>query len=224
MNKAINFERWSDIKSYEGMYLISDHGRVLSLSRKIKRKCGDYISKTFELKQSMSTTGYYKVDLKRNGIREIFKVHRLVATYFVANPYEYGQVNHIDGNPLNNHFSNLEWVTQQQNAQHAVMVGLKSAFDIDKSSLEYLHKQRGMNAKEIGELFGLSSAPILKKLKEYGIEVVNQNRYGLTEKFIADELEKGRTQKDIAKEVGCDPSLISHYKSRIEKGESIYAQ
>ena len=57
----------------------------------------------------------------------LVKVHRAVAFMFVDNPYNKEQVNHIDGNKLNNQSDNLEWVTSQENLKHAVKLGLKNS-------------------------------------------------------------------------------------------------
>lgn len=54
------------------------------------------------------------------------KVHREVALAFIPNPYNLPEVNHIDGDKHNNHVSNLEWVTHQQNVQHSFDTGLKT--------------------------------------------------------------------------------------------------
>ena len=66
-----------------------------------------------------SGKGYWYVDLYNNGLRKRQFIHRLVADAFIANPDNKPFVNHIDGNPANNHISNLEWCTIQYNTQHA---------------------------------------------------------------------------------------------------------
>ena len=66
------------------------------------------------------THGAYKaIVVYRNGKRQIYYVHRLVASAFISNPYQKPYVNHIDGNPANNNVNNLEWVTNSENLKHA---------------------------------------------------------------------------------------------------------
>lgn len=69
---------------------------------------------------------YLQVSLWKNNQGKNFYVHRLVAEAHIPNPYKLPSVNHKDGNRLNNHVSNLEWVTSSENAQHAVDTGLKT--------------------------------------------------------------------------------------------------
>lgn len=69
-------------------------------------------------------TGYYLVTLVHEGKRRNAFVHRMVAVFFIDNPENKPQVNHIDGNKQNNSINNLEWVTPQENARHAVELGL----------------------------------------------------------------------------------------------------
>ena len=99
---------------WEENYLVSDDGRVFSL-----------ISNR-ELKPYAKSRGYgykrrdYTVSITHNGKHRHPKISRMVAMAFIPNPLNKEQVNHIDGNPLNNHVSNLEWTTDQENRQHAV--------------------------------------------------------------------------------------------------------
>ena len=108
-------EIWKDIKGYEGLYQISNLGRVKSLPRQ-KTKGG--ILKQF-------STEYLVVSMVENGKIKKIKVHRLVAETFIPNPNNLPQVNHIDGNKFNNNMNNLEWVTSKENIIHANIMGLK---------------------------------------------------------------------------------------------------
>lgn len=224
MNKVIVEEQWKDIKGYEGLYLISNRGRVLSLYQYKKNGDSGYFINTRELKKSMTTTGYEKVELSKNGKKKSHKIHRLVAKHFVANPFNREVVNHIDGDYLNNNADNLEWCTTAENCLHAIDEGLKGTFDIDKNSLEYLYYEKNMTPIEIGEIFGLTRTPIDKKLKQYGIEKRPATIYQIKEKWLIEQFKNGLTNKEIAESLGCDASLISKYKSRIEKGGGIYAK
>lgn len=96
-------------------YMISDHGRVLSLKRKVK----------VILRSEILAKGYETIQLQQKGIVVLHCVHRLVAKAFIPNPEHLPQINHIDGNTMNNHVSNLEWCDAYTNAMHAVRTGLR---------------------------------------------------------------------------------------------------
>lgn len=95
-------EIWRDILGYEGLYQVSNEGRVRSLN----------YNKTKQIKiikPFISRCGYLIVLFSMNGKRKHFQVHRLVAEAFIPNPNNYPQVNHKDENPENNRVENLEW-------------------------------------------------------------------------------------------------------------------
>lgn len=100
-------------------YIIYDNGVIEAVSTK---KC--------LIRPSLTIDGYPQVNLitrlAKNGYRHSIKVHRLVALAFIENPHGYIEVNHIDGNKLNNHYSNLEWCTRSQNIRHCHKLGLRS--------------------------------------------------------------------------------------------------
>lgn len=97
-------EVWRDIDGYDGKYMISSWGRV---------KSARGILQPYE-----NHKGYLKIGLFKNGTCEKYRVHRLVAKAFILNPRGLPEVNHIDGNKHNNSFTNLEWVSGEQNRAH----------------------------------------------------------------------------------------------------------
>ena len=111
-------EVWRDIEGYEGLYQVSDQGRVKSLERKVPRGNGEQTVKERILKPGMDRGGYLIVDLCDGGKRKHFKVHRLVCQAFHDNPENKPCVNHIDENKTNNAASNLEWSTAKENCNH----------------------------------------------------------------------------------------------------------
>lgn len=102
-------EIWKDIDGYKGKYQISNLGRVKSL------KC----NRERILKFTTMHKGYHAVSFDNYKNRKTFRVHRLVAQAFIPNPKNKPQVNHIDGNKLNNSINNLEWVSPAENIKHA---------------------------------------------------------------------------------------------------------
>lgn len=108
-------EIWKDIKGYEGLYQVSNEGRIKSVDRTIETSNTTRHYKGKIIKQHLSTTKYWYVDLYNNGIRCRYKIHRLVATAFVENPNNYNVVDHINGNRNCNKAENLRWCSQQQN-------------------------------------------------------------------------------------------------------------
>ena len=115
-------EIWKDIVGYEGFYLVSNLGNVKSIDRYVKHNYGDLsrrIQKGGNRNLIFNSDKYYCVSLGKNGKSKTFTVHRLVAIAFLENPLNLAIVNHKDGIKTNNHYTNLEWCTAQQNTQHA---------------------------------------------------------------------------------------------------------
>lgn len=122
---------WKAVKGYEGLYEVSESGLVKSLDRYIVGKDG--VKKRFkgrELFQTITKTderGHLPrayVQLWKNNKVKLLSVHKIVATAFISNPKGKPCINHIDGNPLNNHYTNLEWSTYSENQKHAYKNGL----------------------------------------------------------------------------------------------------
>jgi hypothetical protein len=108
-------EIWKDITGYEGLYQVSNFGNVISFKREG--------SKGGLLKPILSNQ-YYSVNLWKNGTVKMVRLHRLVCNEFKDNADCKTQINHIDGNKLNNSESNLEFVSPSENMKHAYSIGL----------------------------------------------------------------------------------------------------
>ncbi|MEK4581840.1 NUMOD4 domain-containing protein [Bacillus sp. FSL R12-0074] len=121
-------EEWRDIEGYEGfegMYQVSNLGRVRSMKREFIRSNGRvYNREGVILKPMVNHKGYLIVDLRNRGKRKGGFVHRLVAKAFIPNIECKPQVNHINGNKQDNNVNNLEWCTNGENALHAYRTGL----------------------------------------------------------------------------------------------------
>lgn len=118
-------ELYRPIKGYEGLYEVSNHGNVRSLSRMTKGRWGSMkTSPGRQLKLNKHQLGYLRVDLSKDGKSKHNLAHRLVAEAFIPNPDNKKAVNHIDGDKENNRVENLEWCTYKENTQHALANGL----------------------------------------------------------------------------------------------------
>ena len=112
-------EEWRDVVGYEGLYQVSNQGRVKSLERKVPHcSGGERIQKERILKQATTYNGYLLVSLCAGGKPKKVTVHRLVCEAFHKNHENKPCVNHIDENKTNNAASNLEWCTYEENNNH----------------------------------------------------------------------------------------------------------
>lgn len=138
-------EEWKDIKGYEGLYQVSNLGRIKSLSRNN--------TKGKILKLTKDKRGYYFVTLSKNNVVEKVMIHRVVAKIFLLNTENKSQVNHIDGNKTNNCVENLEWCTPKENIRHAWDNGLC------RMTINHIN-----SAKKIGKINGSLGK---KKINQY---------------------------------------------------------
>lgn len=112
-------EEWRDIKGYEGLYQVSNYGRVKSLNYNHTGEERILKPARFAMKSGNS---YYKVKLCKDGKTNNKRVHVLVAEAFIPNPDNLPEVNHKDENGLNNRVDNLEWCTRKYNINYGTAI------------------------------------------------------------------------------------------------------
>ena len=171
-------EEWRDIKDYEGVYKVSDAGRIKSLERTLPR--GRYNTTKVWKERIISQqirNGYCVVYLNKKGKNKTFQVSRLVASAFVDGEEDKLIVNHIDEDKLNNVASNLEWCTQHENVNH---------------SIERLRNSRRSNT---GERY----ISFCKKSKMFVLQIRRSEKSELTfyHKSTYKTLEEAKKQKDL---------------------------
>lgn len=160
-------EIWKDIIGYEGIYKISNTG-------KIKNKYG------FILANRMKSTKYYGLILyKNNKIKNVY-VHRLIAIHFIPNPENKKCVNHINGIKSDYRIENLEWCTYKENSEHAKKNNLL------KPATEFQLPQTKISNKQVFE--------IRKRLSNGEMGRSLSKEYGVSEQTICD-IKKFRTRK-----------------------------
>ncbi|MFA6989827.1 MAG: NUMOD4 domain-containing protein [Candidatus Gastranaerophilaceae bacterium] len=118
-------EIWKDIEGYEGVYQVSNLGRVKSLNRLVDGRNG-HLKKIKEriLKPTTGSQEYVRVSLYLRSKIYVIEIHRLVGLHFIPNPENKPEINHKDGIKAHCYESNLEWCTQIENSQHAWRTGL----------------------------------------------------------------------------------------------------
>lgn len=153
-------EIWRDIPNYEGLYQVSNLGRIKALTRRVdKGKC----HRTWEehvLKYGLDKKGYLRTNLAKNGINKTIKIHRIVAEVFVPNIQNKPQVNHINGVKSDNRACNLEWVSNGENQKHAFKLGLLNdrsgennvSAKLTWNDVEFIRKNYKPRDKEFGTI------------------------------------------------------------------------
>lgn len=120
-------EEWRDVIGYEGYYMVSSFGRILSLPRIINNHTGYRVSKHRILSPRLNSGGYYQVAFCINKTLKQPHIHKLVAEAFIPNPNNYPQVDHIDCNKRNNTVANLKWCTQSMNNNNPITKARRKA-------------------------------------------------------------------------------------------------
>lgn len=151
------------IEGYD-RYYVSEEGEIHSLYENGKSKI---------LSKRINKSGYYYVNLSKNGKYKSKSIHKLVAEYFLENPNGFNIVNHKDTNKLNNHKNNLEFTTLSGNSKHAFENGLIKINKGEDCNLSKLTRDKVLEIKslkskmthrEIGERFNISRSNITQIL------------------------------------------------------------
>jgi len=157
-------EQWKWVEGYEELYQVSNYGKVRRVGKKVT------------LKPDKNKQGYLTVRFSRfnKGKRE--RIARLVAKAFIPNPESKPQVNHIDGNKLNNLYTNLGWATPKENIWHAIKLGISSCKSgvnhwgakLNEKSVKQiknLYKTGNYSQRQLGKKFGVCQRNIFDVLK-----------------------------------------------------------
>lgn len=177
-------------------------------------------------KPQLTNNGYHEIGLYNKGKDKYCPVHRLVAKAFIPNPDNKPFVNHIDGNKINNHVNNLEWVTHQENMEHAkktnlIKRGCETPVSIFTS--EQIHEScrlmsQGLRSKDVAKITGVNIAALtMLRAKKCWVHITDlydiPRRSTLlsieTYKWIDDRIKEGLTQSEIIK-LSNNPKVTKH--------------
>lgn len=161
-------EIWKDIDNYEGIYQVSNLGRIKSLTRYVWNGKGYFIKQEQILNPYKTKKGYLHIDLKD----KTHKVHRIVANAFVENIKNKPQVNHKDGNKTNNNVDNLEWVDNSENQLHAYKYKLNIHSEFSGKSKKSVNQIDLYTGKILNTYSSISQAAETLKLNKSNIGTV----------------------------------------------------
>lgn len=134
-------EQWRNIDGYDGLYQVSNEGRVRSLGNGNSNNSKEKI-----LKPGTNKDGYQYVILYKNKEKKYYRVHRLVADTFIPNPLNLPIINHKDENPSNNRVDNLEWCNNKYNITYSKG---RVVFSVNIKTNEITYYQSIRNASSI---------------------------------------------------------------------------
>ena len=191
-------EEWRDIKNYEGLYQISNLGRVKSVKRTVwnNGRCCYVTVPERILKLKKNRYGYLQIVLHKDGNRKSYGVHRLVAEAFIPNPDNLPEVDHKNGRKLDNRANNLRWVTKEDNLRYMNNrrkdkktreietqfgknnITTKNSSRKDKTKILHLETGKLYNSsRHAGRELNLSDANIRRSCKTNGRSAVKGNHF-----------------------------------------------
>ena len=153
------------IPEYEGLYAVTRNGVVYSLPRKHSTKL------TIMTPVDNMKAGYLRVMLTKDGRSRLVYIHRIVAETFITNPLGKPMVNHIDGNKTNNRVENLEWVTGQENHDHAFHLGLypNQKIPSGKKHEVFALVKQGVPVRVVAERYGMKPGGVRSLVNRYKV-------------------------------------------------------
>ena len=170
-------EEWRPVVGYEGLYEVSNTGRVRSVDRYIKNGHSSYrLHKGKVISLLKGEYGYIQVNLYYNGKNYKKYVHRLVAQAFIPNPDNLPQINHKDEDKTNNRVDNLEWCTAKYNINYGTRKDKVRETAIKNGYWTGLRS--GLSKKEYNHIYYQENTD---KLKEYNQKYYQENRDSICE-------------------------------------------
>jgi len=180
-----------DIPGYESLYAITEDGQVWSYPKPPRNPSGMWMRQQLIVNKyrRLKSHSSFQVSLCRKGGAKRFLVHRLVALAYIPNPDGKPDINHKDGNPLNNYVSNLEWCTKFENMQHAMQNGL---LDIHSGRQD---ETRRANGRKTGALNGMRHRRMFTMKQAERIRELHR---------------EGKSRHGIASMMGCSDKTIGN--------------
>jgi hypothetical protein len=176
-------EEWKVLPQTNNLYMVSNLGRVRTVERVCFRSNGRrHTIKEKVLKPAIDGNGYQRVGLSVDEKLVTFKVHRLVASVFCENINNLNEVNHKDGNKLNNNKENLEWVTRSENVLHAFRSGLAKPLSGEKNPSAKISEMEALTIKTFLDA-GYGPTKIAKLFKK-SIHIIKDISRGKTWKYV----------------------------------------
>ena len=205
---------WKSILDYWGLYEVSENGDI----RRIAKTNNQY--KIGHILKWNIINGYAHVQLHKNGKVKSMRVHRLVALSFIPNIHNKPHVNHIDGDKLNNHYSNLEWCTASENElhKHHVLGKTKRIYNVSKDTINTWIQMRksGVRLIELETLYNIPLASIHRILSNNKIKTGYSGMFNGRSKLkdyqrtdIINIYNQGKTKKEIAKDFNVTYATIN---------------